>query len=46
VVAEKCLILYQNEKGPVGKPRKRWLDDAENDLKRSGVMRRTKIVRD
>jgi hypothetical protein len=26
-------------KGCVGKPRKRWLDDAENDLKKIGVKR-------
>ena len=27
------------EKGSVGKPRNRWLDDAENDVKKMGVKR-------
>jgi hypothetical protein len=26
-------------KGSVGKPRKRWLNDTENDLKKMGVKR-------
>jgi hypothetical protein len=33
-------------KRSVGKPRKKWLDDAENDVKRRGVRRRRKRVGD
>jgi hypothetical protein len=30
---------------PVGKPRKRWLDDVENDPKKKGIRGWRKIVR-
>jgi hypothetical protein len=33
-------------KRSVGKPRKRWLDDIENDLKQMGVIGWREIVRD
>jgi len=38
--------IIPERKRSVGKPRKRWLDDAENDLKKRGVKRRRKIIRD
>ena len=30
----------------VGKPRKRWMDDVENDLKKMGIRGLRKITRD
>jgi hypothetical protein len=33
-------------KSSFGKPRKRWLDDAENDLKQTGVRSWRNIARD
>jgi hypothetical protein len=33
-------------KSSVGKPRKRWLDDTENDLKKMGVRSWRKIGKD
>jgi len=38
--------IIVERKRSVGKPRKKWLDDAANDLKRRGVRRRRNIVRD
>jgi hypothetical protein len=37
--------IIVERKGSVGKPIKKWLDDAENDLKRRGVRTRRKIIR-
>jgi hypothetical protein len=38
--------IYEQEKRFVVKPRKRWLESVENDLKKTGVRSRRKIARD
>jgi hypothetical protein len=32
--AKKVVMNIQEEKGSIGKPRKKWLDHVENDLKK------------
>jgi hypothetical protein len=34
---KKLITNILKEKRSIGKPRKRWLDDIENDLKKMGV---------
>jgi hypothetical protein len=41
-----CLRICQREKNSFGKPRKRWLDDVENDLKKMGIRGWRKIAGD
>jgi hypothetical protein len=38
--------FYPRRKRSVGKPRKSWLDDAENDLKKMGFIGSKKIAKD
>ena len=39
---KKCLRTSHKYKRSVGKPRKRWLDEDENDLNKTGVRGRKK----
>jgi hypothetical protein len=43
---KKAFKNIPEEKRSVGKPRKRWLDDFQNDLKKMGVTGRIKITTD
>jgi hypothetical protein len=43
---KKLLKNIAEGKRSVGKPRKRWLDDFENDLTKTGVRGWRKIARD
>jgi hypothetical protein len=36
IVKQKVFVNIPEKKRSVGKPRKRWLDDAEDDLKQMG----------
>jgi hypothetical protein len=43
---EESVSVYPRRNKSVGKPRHRWLDDVENDLKKMGVRGWRKKARD
>jgi len=44
--AKRVFMNIQEGKGSIGKPRKKWLHDVENDLKAVGLRGWRKIARD
>jgi len=43
--AKKMFMNIQEGKGSIGKPRKKWLGDVENDLKKVCLRGRRRIAR-
>jgi len=46
ITAKKMFINSQGGKGSIGKPRKKWLDEVENDLKKVCLRGCRRIARD